>query len=113
MKLQDKKQVLINYLLMKTDDQDWHAVSDAANDLREIEVGLKYQDKGRAVETTPKSTASKTTPIVKESAPLVETHPTEIEIPHQVNEVANLLKLDDYSLVERLFPDYSQVKHNA
>lgn len=34
--------------------------------------------------------------------------PTEMKIPHHVNEVANLLKLDDYALVDKLFPDYSQ-----
>lgn len=34
--------------------------------------------------------------------------PVEVKIPHHVNEVANLLKLDDYALVDKLFPDYSQ-----
>lgn len=33
------KQILINYLKMKTEEGDWHAVSDAANDLRVLEAG--------------------------------------------------------------------------
>lgn len=32
-----KRDVLIAYLRMKTDDGDWHAVSDAANDLRVLD----------------------------------------------------------------------------
>jgi hypothetical protein len=35
--------------------------------------------------------------------------PVEVEIPHHVNEVANLLKLNDSDLVDKLFPDYSQM----
>lgn len=34
--------------------------------------------------------------------------PVEVEIPHHVNEVANLLKLSDMDLVDKLFPDYTQ-----
>lgn len=30
--------VLIRYLEMKTEEMDWHGVSDAANDLREMEA---------------------------------------------------------------------------
>lgn len=33
-----RKQTLIDYLRMKTDEHDWHAVSDAANDLRVLEA---------------------------------------------------------------------------
>jgi hypothetical protein len=35
--------------------------------------------------------------------------PVEVAIPHHVNEVANLLKLNDFDLVDKLFPDYSQI----
>lgn len=35
--------------------------------------------------------------------------PVESTIPHHVNEVANLLKLGDADLVDKLFPDYSQL----
>lgn len=34
--------------------------------------------------------------------------PNEMTIPHHVNEVASLLKLNDNDLVDKLFPDYSQ-----
>lgn len=34
----DPRQVLINYLRMKVDQRDWHAVADAAMDLRELEA---------------------------------------------------------------------------
>lgn len=34
--------------------------------------------------------------------------PTEMVIPHQSTEVANLLKLSDMDLVDKLFPDYTQ-----
>lgn len=39
--------------------------------------------------------------------------PVEIKIPHHMNEVASLLKLNDNDLVEKLFPDYSQVSQKA
>lgn len=32
------REALINYLRMKVDECDWHAVSDAANDLRVLEA---------------------------------------------------------------------------
>lgn len=34
--------------------------------------------------------------------------PVEQAIPHHVNEVKNLLKLNDNDLVDKLFPDYTQ-----
>lgn len=34
--------------------------------------------------------------------------PVDLKIPHHINEVANLLKLDDEALVDKLFPDYTQ-----
>ena len=36
--MSNARQVLIDYLKMKTDAEDWHAVSDAANDLRVLET---------------------------------------------------------------------------
>lgn len=33
-----KRQTLIEYLKVKTEEADWHAVSDAANDLRVLEA---------------------------------------------------------------------------
>lgn len=35
--------ILVSYLLMKVEHEDWHGVSDAANDLREFEA--KYKNK--------------------------------------------------------------------
>lgn len=37
----DRKDILIKYLLMKVEVEDWHAVADAAMDLREIEIHIR------------------------------------------------------------------------
>jgi hypothetical protein len=42
-RLAERKETMIRYLLHKVGEQDWHGVSDAANDLREIEVELRFQ----------------------------------------------------------------------
>lgn len=34
----EKREILISYLKMKTDECDWHGVSDCANDLRVLEA---------------------------------------------------------------------------
>jgi hypothetical protein len=39
--------------------------------------------------------------------------PVDIKIPHHINEVSNLLKLNDNDLVDKLFPDYSQQNEGA
>jgi hypothetical protein len=36
--------------------------------------------------------------------------PVEMKIPHHMNEVANLLRLNDNDLVDKLFPDYTKVQ---
>jgi len=38
LELNKRKKVMIVYLQLKTSQQDWHGVSDAANDLRDIEA---------------------------------------------------------------------------
>lgn len=38
--LQKKKQTMINYLLLKLEEEDWHGVEDAASDIRDIEASL-------------------------------------------------------------------------
>ncbi len=47
--LQKRKKVLIEYLLMKVDEGDFHAVADAAMDLRELDarlsIYLQYEEK--------------------------------------------------------------------
>ena len=43
-KVEDTKtdrEILIDYLLMKAQHEDWHSVSDAANDLREMDAREK------------------------------------------------------------------------
>ena len=35
------REILIAYLLMKAKQEDWHGVSDAANDLREMDAREK------------------------------------------------------------------------
>ena len=39
--LRNKKEIMIGYLNHKACDHDWHGVSDAANDIREIEAKLE------------------------------------------------------------------------
>lgn len=39
-KLYLQRQELISYLRMKADQQDWHGVSDAANDLRVLDAQI-------------------------------------------------------------------------
>lgn len=38
--LRRRRCVLIAYLRLKTDEQDWHGVSDAANDIRVLEAQI-------------------------------------------------------------------------
>jgi len=37
-KYDHRREILISYLKMKVEEHDWHAVSDAANDLRVLEA---------------------------------------------------------------------------
>jgi hypothetical protein len=39
--LHKRKAVMVSYLRMKADEEDWHGVQDAASDLRDIEAELK------------------------------------------------------------------------
>lgn len=99
MTLQEKKATLIHYLNMKVVQGDWHGVSDAANDLREIEVELRVL-RGTPTYTEP---AASTGPLVQ----------MDTEIPHHVNEVLGLLKLNDEELVDKMFPDYTELEEGA
>ena len=40
--IKNKIAILKSYLLMKVDEEDWHAVADAAMDLREMIIKSKY-----------------------------------------------------------------------
>lgn len=33
-----KKEILVTYMLLKVELQDWHGVADVANDIRELEA---------------------------------------------------------------------------
>ena len=40
----EQRSILIAYLYMKADCEDWHGVSDAANDLREIDAARRERE---------------------------------------------------------------------
>jgi len=42
-----QREILIEYLLMKVEQEDWHGVADAANDLRELDSFLKGQENAK------------------------------------------------------------------
>lgn len=44
MTIPDRKRIYKEYILMKMFEEDFHAVSDAANDLRELEVEEKIRN---------------------------------------------------------------------
>lgn len=97
MTLSEKKRVLIDYLSMKVLQADWHGVSDAANDLREIELEIRIRS-GQAIylDAQPSNPGPPTAAAVP---------PVELEIPHHQNEVLGLLKLSDEQLVDKMFPE--------
>ena len=43
MTISEKIEVLKKYIEIKIDGRDWHAVSDAANDIRELEAVMPYE----------------------------------------------------------------------
>jgi hypothetical protein len=45
MSIEDRILIMIGYLKMKTEVGDWHAVADAAMDLRELELAKKLGGK--------------------------------------------------------------------
>ena len=45
MSIEDRILIMIDYLKMKTELGDWHAVADAAMDLRELEIAKKLGGK--------------------------------------------------------------------
>lgn len=49
MTLTERHAVYVAYLKMKVEEEDWHGVSDAANDLRELEaeIGCQLQPQER------------------------------------------------------------------
>lgn len=47
LKLEKRKSGMIEYMQLKIEEQDWHGVADAANDIRELEAELKVWEKFR------------------------------------------------------------------
>jgi len=47
MSLDNAEEIMIQYLLLKVEKKDWHGVSDAANDLREMDAKKEDDDDGR------------------------------------------------------------------
>lgn len=41
MNFEDRKKIYLDYIRLKTHEEDWHGVSDAANDLRELYLEQK------------------------------------------------------------------------
>lgn len=42
----ERRELMVNYLKMKVEEQDWHAVADAAMDLREIDTEIRIIKSG-------------------------------------------------------------------
>lgn len=64
MKKDQKIEAMVSYLLLKVDERDWHAVSDAANDLRVLEAkgernGLYEKTKTQSEKTVAQHRAQK------------------------------------------------------
>lgn len=70
---------------------------------RDVEIRIEAPHLGAGIQIMPAKSppAAAVVPIPPSAA---AAPPTEMAIPHHVNEVAKLLKLDDNSLAETLFP---------
>lgn len=102
---EETKKILIDVLRLKTLQEDWHGVSDAANDLREVEVAIRLN-----LQVQIKDERRFEVPGEGKDASPAAIPPVEMEIPHHVNEVLGLLKLSDEQLVDKMFPDYSKLE---
>jgi phosphoserine phosphatase len=65
----ERHQALIGYLKAKTEENDWHAVSDAANDLRVMEATYNAAALGAKAADAAFAAGSKPLPI-RESFPV-------------------------------------------
>lgn len=79
-----------------------HGVEYFKTEKLEIKMGVES-----SISTIDKPIAKKDKVDTKK-IPLQAVPPAESAIPHHVNEVANLLKLNDNDLVDKLFPDFTQ-----
>lgn len=101
MKPDQQKKILIDYLLMKVSLEDWRSVEDAARDLRSLPNQVQVMERP--------SLPVKTDPEVSPAA----IPPVQMDIPHHSNEVLSLLRMDDASLVDKMFPDYSELQEGS
>lgn len=75
----------------------------------ELEIKMRESSKPVAMPT-----AIKQKPGPKRKLPDPQAiPPVDMKIEHHVNEVANLLRLSDNDLVDKLFPDYSQTQEGS
>lgn len=49
--IDQRRKVLIEYAKMKIEERDWHALSDVANDLRELEIECRYSNQRTKADT--------------------------------------------------------------
>jgi hypothetical protein len=91
----ERKEALIKCLRLQVDLNDWKQVRKIAKDLRKLEqqvhqVRAPIKDEGKA--QAPSTEA------------LPDVMPRDVEIPHNIQEVRNLLRMKDEDLIEKLFP---------
>jgi hypothetical protein len=102
---------------MKTEQSDWKGVRKAAKELAQLppipptpvirhKPGPKPKDKPLTHQHSNQEQQQINQETYATNAS--EVLPTQLEIPHHENKVANLLKLSDNELVDKLFPDYTQ-----
>lgn len=71
----------------------------------EVRIGPPLSTSALSIVTPPEEITPKAAASVPQTAAAAP--PVKMEIPHHINEVAQLLKLSDEDLVEKLFPDPS------
>lgn len=75
------------------------------------QYGVEYfKNENLEIKMTPQAAlTSVETPSEQKVVPPQAAPPVDMKIPHHINEVADLLKLTDEELVDKLFPDYSKL----
>lgn len=89
----NKKRILIDYLTLKVQEEDWRSVIATAGDLLSLPATLKLPE-----------VASKDRQVHDKDVPLQAIPPVDMPIPHNTNEVISVLRMSDEELVEKLFP---------
>lgn len=125
MTLEIKKKILTEYLKMKVFDEDWHGVSDAANDLREIYIAIKLQNNVTPIVKSEGLTSPIARKVAEEFTPPIVPKDTETkmvglaeglgrpdlapkfnpEATDKVLKVMDMLRRGDEELANIIFPD--------